>query len=126
MNYKKFLFSACVVMVTTSLHAEELTVQIWGSTWQNLVEPASKRFEEATGITVNVVTQSTSGEGLAKLQAERNNPVADVWFTTNSVAATAAQDQELFTKIPLDQVPNTEGLMDGSYNEDWVDRKSVV
>lgn len=120
MKYSAILLATCALLLPSISHAEGITVQIWGSTWQSLVEPASKRFEEATGIKVNVVTQSTSGEGLAKLQAERNHPTVDVWFTTNSVAATASKDQKLFTKIPLDKVPNTSGLIPGSYNEDWV------
>jgi putative spermidine/putrescine transport system substrate-binding protein len=120
MKYRAILLAACALLLPSMSHAEGLTVQIWGSTWQSLVEPASKRFEEATGIKVNVVTQSTSGEGLAKLQAQRSNPTVDVWFTTNSVAATASKDRELFAKIPLDKVPNTAGLIPGSYNENWV------
>lgn len=120
MKYKASLLTAAALLSPTLTHADEITVQVWASTWQSLVEPASKRFEEATGIKVNVVTQSSSGEGLAKLQAERANSAVDVWFTTNSVATVAAQDQELFTKIPLDQVPNTSGLIDGAYNQDWV------
>lgn len=120
MKYRAILLAACALLMPSMSHAEALTVQIWGSTWQSLVEPASKRFEEATGIKVNVVTQSTSGEGLAKLQAQRSNPTVDVWFTTNSVAATASKDRELFAKIPLDKVPNTAGLIPGSYNENWV------
>ena len=119
MKYKSILLS-CSLLMSGAAWADDVTIQVWGSTWDSLVEAPSKRFEEETGIRVNVVTQSSSGEGLVKLQAQRDQPTVDVWFTTNSVAATASQDQELFTKIPLEQIPNTEGLINGSFNEDWV------
>jgi len=80
----------------------------------------AERFEKDTGIKVNVVTQSSSGEGLVKLQAERDNPTIDVWFTTNAVAATAATDQKLFTKIPQDKIGNISELIDGAHTDDWV------
>ncbi|GHF68877.1 extracellular solute-binding protein [Seohaeicola zhoushanensis] len=119
MNFKAVLLG-CTLLAPGMALAEDVTVQVWGSTWKSLLEPLSQRFEAETGIKVEVVTQSSSGEGLVKLQAERANPTVDVWFTTNSVAAKASKDQELFTKIPAAEVPNTAGLLPGAFNEDWV------
>jgi len=99
---------------------EKLTIQIWGTTWQSAFQDISKSFEQKTGIKVDVVTQSSSGEGLVKLQAMKAKPTVDIWFTTSSVAARAATDQQLFAKIPTAQLPNLKGLKPAAYNPDWV------
>lgn len=49
MKYKASLLTAAALLSPTLTHADEITVQVWASTWQSLVEPASKRFEEAHG-----------------------------------------------------------------------------
>lgn len=122
MNYKALLVFCGLTSATSPAFAEshEITIQVWGSTWQNLYQGASKRFEDKTGIKVNVVTQSSSGEGLVKLQADRDHPNVDIWFTTNAVAATAAADQKLFTKIPREKLTNYDQLIKGGATEDWV------
>lgn len=122
MTFKTMLLCCSVLSAAgPAFSAEnEITIQVWGSTWQNLLQPMSQRFEAETGIKVNVITQSSSGEGLLKLQAERENSGVDVWFTTNAVAATAAEDDKLFTKIPKDKLTNAANLIDGGSTEDWV------
>jgi putative spermidine/putrescine transport system substrate-binding protein len=99
---------------------EKLTIQIWGTTWQSAFQEVSKAFEQKTGVKVDVVTQSSSGEGLVKLQAMKPKPAVDIWFTTSSVAARAAADQQLFAKIPTAELPSLKGLKPATYNSDWV------
>ena len=122
MNIKTVLLSCAVVLAGSPAFAKdkEITVQIWGSTWENGIKAISQQFEAETGIRVKAVTQSSSGEGLVKLQAERSNPSVDVWFATNTIASEAGQDQELFTKIPQDKLTNKDELIQGAISEDWV------
>lgn len=122
MNIKSLLLSCGLALAASPVlaQAKEITVQIWGSTWENGFKAISQQFEAQTGIKVNPVTQSSSGEGLVKLQAERDNPSVDVWFATNTIASEAAQDQALFVKIPQDKMTNRDQLIQGSISEDWV------
>lgn len=99
---------------------KEITVQIWGSTWENGIRAISEQFEAETGIKVKAVTQSSSGEGLVKLRSEREAPSVDVWFATNTIASEAAQDQELFVKLPQDKLANKEELISGAISDDWL------
>ncbi|QEW23450.1 Spermidine/putrescine-binding periplasmic protein precursor (plasmid) [Paracoccaceae bacterium] len=99
---------------------KSITVMIWGTTWQLAVEQIAEQFTEETGIDVQMIAQSNSGESLAKLQAQRANPGVDVWFTTSSVANRAVKDDGLFAKIPVDKLSHASELVDGSYNEGWV------
>jgi spermidine/putrescine-binding protein len=116
------LLSCAVVLAGGPALAQdkEITVQIWGSTWENGIKAISQQFEAETGIRVNAVTQSSSGEGLVKLQAERSKPSVDVWFATNTIASEAGQDQELFVKIPQDKLTNKDELIQGAISDDWV------
>lgn len=122
MNIKTLLLSCAVVLAGSPAFAQdkEITVQVWGSTWENGIKTISQQFEAETGIRVNAVTQSSSGEGLVKLQAERSNPSVDVWFATNTIASEAGQDQELFVKIPQDKLTHKDELIQGAISEDWV------
>jgi iron(III) transport system substrate-binding protein len=54
----------------------------------------AQRFEEATGIKVELLTMS-SGEVLTRLQAEKANPQTDVWFGGGSDAFIQAADEGL-------------------------------
>src|SRR3954463_8760021 len=57
--------------------AAELNVySIWPENW---AKPMFEEFEKATGIKVNFVRFS-SGEALARVKAEKNNPRVDVLF----------------------------------------------
>ena len=114
------LLSGLLAAGPAAAESAKLTVQLWGSTWQSALEEISKRFEEKTGIKVEPVTQSSSGEGLVKLQAMKDDPTVDVWFTTSSVAARAATDEALFAKIPKAGLPNVEALHENAHTDDWV------
>ncbi|MDF2799695.1 MAG: extracellular solute-binding protein family 1 [Devosia sp.] len=122
MKIKALLLSCAVLLAGGPALAQdkEITVQIWGSTWENGIKAISQQFEAETGIRVNAVTQSSSGEGLVKLQAERSKPSVDVWFATNTIASEAGQDQELFVKIPQDKLTNKDELIQGAISDDWV------
>jgi spermidine/putrescine-binding protein len=93
---------------------KNITVLTWGTTWQTAIKPASELFEKATGIHVDVQTQASSGEGLVKLQAMREKPTVDVWFTTSSVADRAEQDEKLFDKLPASSMDNLKDVIPGA------------
>jgi iron(III) transport system substrate-binding protein len=69
------LFAQCLAV--PALAADTLNVySIWPENW---AKPMFEEFEKATGIKVNFVRFS-SGEALARIIAEKNNPRVDVLF----------------------------------------------
>src|SRR5258706_7257062 len=63
--------------VTTARAAETVNAySIWPENW---ARPMLQEFEQATGIKVNFLRFS-SGEALARVIAEKNNPKVDVLF----------------------------------------------
>ena len=70
------LFLSCLA-AAPALAAETVNVySIWPENW---ARPMFEEFEKATGIKVNFVRFS-SGEALARVIAEKNNPRVDVLF----------------------------------------------
>ena len=70
-------WSALLLMSTAARGADTLNVySIWPENW---ARPMFEEFEKATGIKVNFVRFS-SGEALARVIAEKNNPRVDVLF----------------------------------------------
>src|SRR5882724_6377188 len=66
-----------IVLVTPAAAADTLNAySIWPENW---ARPMLQEFEQATGIKVNFVRFS-SGEALARVIAEKNNPRVDVLF----------------------------------------------
>jgi iron(III) transport system substrate-binding protein len=71
------LLAAALVSATPAHAAETLNAySIWPENW---ARPMFEEFEKATGIKVNFVRFS-SGEALARIIAEKNNPQVDVLF----------------------------------------------
>ncbi|MFA5521190.1 MAG: extracellular solute-binding protein [Castellaniella sp.] len=118
-NKRRFLAAALIAgasMAATlpaAANDESLNVLIWGVTWQGAIQEVSANFTKETGIKVNLVTQASSGDGLAKLQAMRAKPSVDVWFTTSSVAYRSVEDKELFAEFPADEMPHLKELPEG-------------
>jgi spermidine/putrescine-binding protein len=110
----------CALAFPAAAQQQTLTVQIWGTTWQSVMQEVGSRFEKQTGVKVEPVTQASSGEGLVKLQAMKQKPTVDVWFTTSSVAARAVGDRELFVDIPAGKMTHLGELKPGAHKEGWV------
>ena len=71
------LLTLALLGATPALGADTLNVySIWPENW---ARPMFEEFEKATGIKVNFVRFS-SGEALARVIAEKNNPRVDVLF----------------------------------------------
>jgi iron(III) transport system substrate-binding protein len=72
------LGTATLMLFAPALHAAE-TVNAYSIWPENWARPMFEEFEKATGIKVNFVRFS-SGEALARVIAEKNNPRVDVLF----------------------------------------------
>jgi putative spermidine/putrescine transport system substrate-binding protein len=99
---------------------QSITVLIWGTTWQLVMKGIAEKFTAATGIAVNLMTQTTGGESLIKLQAMKADPTVDVWFTTSSVAERAVKDGDLFADLPVASMPNMANVEAGAKTKRWV------
>ena len=70
---------AAVAMLVPTLAAAADTVNVYSIWPENWARPMFEEFEKATGIKVNFIRFS-SGEALARVMAEKNNPRVDVLF----------------------------------------------
>ncbi|HEY0121640.1 MAG TPA: extracellular solute-binding protein [Rhizobium sp.] len=116
----KILAIASILIASPALAQDEITVQAWGTTWDMGLRQVADKFTEATGVKVVSIPQSSSTEGLVKLQAMKAKPTIDVWFTTASVAARAETDTELFSPIDKSALTNAPDMIAGSYTDFWV------
>jgi spermidine/putrescine-binding protein len=111
-------------LVTTAAPAfaqdKKITIMLWGTTWQGVVQKASEDFTKKTGIKIDFASQTTSGEGLTKLQAMKGHPSVDVWFTTDSVAVRAVKDADMFADLPTAKMSNWSDVPDNAKRERWV------
>jgi iron(III) transport system substrate-binding protein len=70
---------ALCAFLQTNTHAQQPTVNAICSTDQGWCELAAKDFTAATGVRV-LQTRKATGEALAQLRAEANNPKTDLWW----------------------------------------------
>jgi len=69
-----------IFLVTGALYGQRQELTLYGSAEPRSVEALAKGFEKANpGVKVNWIRMS-SGETLARLRAEKANPLADVWW----------------------------------------------
>ncbi|CAN7280443.1 extracellular solute-binding protein [Bosea sp. LjRoot9] len=99
---------------------KQVKVMTFGSTWERVLKPLAPAFKLETGIEIVPIIQNSSAEGLAKLQASRQSPGVDVWFTGEAIAMRAATDKELFLPLPKDKLPNLGKLIPGASNDMFV------
>ena len=82
--------------IARQAHAAE-TLKAYSIWPENYARPMLVAFEKATGIRVNFIRFS-SGEALARLIAEKNNPQVDVLFGGPVETFTAGEEQGIFEK----------------------------
>ncbi len=99
---------------------QSITVQAWGTSWEQGLQQVATDFEKQTGIHVVAVTQSGSADGYARLQSMADAPKIDVWFTTSSLAARATVDHKLFLPIPQAELTSASSLIAGAETPYWV------
>ena len=76
---------------------------IWPENW---AKPMFEEFEKATGIHVNFVRFS-SGEALARVIAEKNNPRVDVRFGGPVETHAAGIKEGVFWRFPFRKAPES-------------------
>lgn len=78
---KKLIVITLAILLAASLSAsaQEKVLNLYGSAEPRSVEALAKGFEKHAGVKVNWIRMS-SGETLARLRAEKDNPQADVWW----------------------------------------------
>ncbi|MGO2880520.1 MAG: ABC transporter substrate-binding protein [Halomonas sp.] len=86
------LTGAAIFSLGSQAHAQALTVYSAGP--NSLIERLAADFTEQTNIDVNVF-QSTTGQVMARLEAERANPLADVVISASWDSATSLSEDGL-------------------------------
>lgn len=78
---KKLMVITVVILLAASLSAtaKEKVLNLYGSAEPHSIEALAEGFEKHAGVKVNWIRMS-SGEILARLRAEKENPQADVWW----------------------------------------------
>ena len=111
---------AALVAGAANAQDKKITIMLWGTTWQGVVQKASEDFTKQTGIKIDFASQTTSGEGLTKLQAMKAHPTVDVWFTTDSVAVRAVKDADMFSPLPTTTMSNWGAVPDNAKSARWI------
>src|SRR5689334_12844628 len=89
---------AALLLLLASISASAAdTLNVYSIWPENWARPMFEEFEKATGIRVNFIRFS-SGEALARLIAEKNNPQVDVLFGGPVETFTAGEEQGIFEK----------------------------
>ncbi|BDU51635.1 ABC transporter substrate-binding protein [Haliovirga abyssi] len=72
------------------------TLTVYAGMMEDYALKATKQFEKETGIKTNMVRMS-GGEILARIRAEKENPIADVWFGGGALTFIEADQENLLT-----------------------------
>jgi len=101
-----------------SLAAEkELTVALYGGSFQEqTVKCYIDGFEKKYGVKVNMVVGNSTGN-LAKLRAQKSNPMIDVAYMDWSVAI-QAKNEGLIEKLDFARIPNITQVYDKAIEKD--------
>jgi iron(III) transport system substrate-binding protein len=109
----RFFILFALAFACTALNAQSLTVYSAGP--NDLINKLAQDFETQTGTKVQAF-QGTTGQIMARLEAERSNPVADVVISASwdsAVALKAAGDLLAYQPKGAEQVPDS--LKDSHY-----------
>ncbi|QPM90842.1 ABC transporter substrate-binding protein [Pseudooceanicola algae] len=111
---RKLAISAFALLAASGAHAEDLTVYSAGP--KPLSAALAEAFTEKTGITVNLF-QSNSGKVMARYEAEKSNPHADVLISASwSHAISLSEAGELLAYTS----PNAENVPASLKSDDYV------
>ena len=119
---KLFALSLTALIALTGCAAEPQAIDqdsivLYAGRDEELVQPLIEKFEEETGIAVEV-RYASSAELAAQLLEEGDNSPADVFFAQDAGALGAVSKAGLLTKLPqeiYDLVPNAYSAADGMW-----------
>lgn len=100
--------SAALLLAVVSSAASAQTLTVYSAGPNNLITHLANGFKAHSGITVNVF-QGTTGQIMARLEAERAKPVADVLISASWDSAESLKqsgDLLAYTPAGADQVPD--------------------
>lgn len=96
---------------------QELTVALYGGSFQDqTVKCYVEGFENKYGVKVNLVVGNSTGN-LAKLRAQKNNPMIDVAYMDWSVAI-QAKNEGLIDKLDFNKIPSIAQVYDKAIEKD--------
>jgi len=121
---KVVLAICCALVLSGQAVASSLTVYSAGP--NHLIRALAQDFYQETGVRVEVF-QGTTGQVLSRLEAERNNPLADVVISASWDSAEDLKQQGILAPLQLtnsEQVPDF--LKDSHYIAQGVSALSLV
>jgi putative spermidine/putrescine transport system substrate-binding protein len=123
MKYKNFRYLICGIIFIlawplASLAADkELTVALYGGSFQEqTIKCYIENFENKNGVKVNMVV-GNSTDNLAKLRAQKSDPMIDVAYMDWSVAI-QAKNEGLIEKLDVAKIPNIAQIYDKALEKD--------
>jgi putative spermidine/putrescine transport system substrate-binding protein len=99
---------ALVAQAVLSLPAaaqSTIVIQLWGGPFMDALQGVKPDIEKATGVNIELVTQTSAVAGQQRLEAQRANPQVDLWMTSDSTAAVALANG-IIEPVTVAQVPN--------------------
>lgn len=114
------------LLLLFSLTSQAQVLTVYSAGPNDLIKQLARDFEKNTGTKVQVF-QGTTGQIMARLEAERSNPVADVVISASwdsAIALKRAGDLLAYTPKGADQVP--ESLKDSHYIAQGVTALALV
>lgn len=113
------LLAACIPVLSDSHSAEDAKeLTIYSGRNENLVDPLLKRYQEMSGVTVNVRYGGTAELAATILEEGRNSP-ADLFFGQDAGALGALALAGRFTQLPDEILERVEPRF-RSRNDHWV------
>ena len=95
---KRFLTIAVMLMLAVSFAAAQNTLSAYTTVEEPLAKAIFDLFEAETGIKVSFVRLS-GGEAIARMEAERANPQASIWFGGVGLDHITAKQKDLTLEI---------------------------
>ncbi|RAU18128.1 ABC transporter substrate-binding protein [Nitrincola tibetensis] len=125
MNTKQLLASA-VLSITLAASAQAQSLTVYSAGPESLINHLAQDFTAQSGIAVNVF-QGTTGQVMARLEAEQANPIADILISASWDSAIALKARgDLLEHVSPNAVQVPEYLKDTHYVAQGVSALAMV
>jgi putative spermidine/putrescine transport system substrate-binding protein len=98
-NLSVVVVAAIVAAMPARPAAETLVIQTWSGVWENGARAVGDAFAKKYNVDVKYELQTNTRLGIAKLRAQKDNPIIDIAFSTNDALEQAASENLL---VPID------------------------